>query len=444
MRACEEEPRCEGGRAGRPEGRARRDIPGAETTGRAARSLDGSLPVAIVEEGTMARGRMRAFGAAALAALFAACAVAGCGGGGSGSGAGGSGSAGTAHVLLTDDPVVSVNGTLIDEVNVEIAEIAFEDTNGNRTPFQLTNSAGQTTNLLALTNSNDWIGSLSVPRGLYRAIVLRVNPANASVHERGAASNAPLRVNAVGPNADLLVVRLTPPLPVGAGTVLVVIDWMLGGAHNNPGTLVWDAASSTYVLNGVFRAFVPPRGVPIPVRAVLLRVDQVDAAAQSIYGQFRPRSATRIRVGASGATLRDVQGNTIALTDIRAGDFILAGGAIDDRADLIATVITKVPAPGQPPHHGHAFALGVIRSVDTAAQVFVLDTPHRGPVPVRWTAGTQFFSVARPQPGQPPAAPQLRGAPDAADVGKHAGAGGGIAQVNGVPGIDALRVFIER
>jgi hypothetical protein len=386
----------------------------------------------------------KVFGVAALAATLGLLFSCGGGGGGGASGIGGGGGQGTAHVLLTDDPAVSVNGHTFDQVNVTFREIAFEDANGAVSPFQTVALSGPT-NLLALANSNDWAGAFSLAAGTYRAVLVKLDPAG-TLHELGASAGTTISLAVdAGPNG-IARIPFVPALVVDPAVVAIaVLDWRVGGRHGNPGALRFDPATGTYTLDASgLVGFSPPRGTPLPVRAVPLRIDEIGPGPDEFYARLLVHhTALRIRVDTSGATIEDENGNPIALSQLAAGDRVIAAGSVNDRADLVATSVHKLPPPG-PHHHNHAFALGVITSVDASAETFVIDTPNMGPVPVHWSANTRFFSVAPPPgPGLPPAVTP-RGAPGASDIGKHAGAGGTRATIGGVPGIEAIRAAIEQ
>jgi len=361
---------------------------------------------------------------AALGALVVALA-AGCGGGGSSSGSSDS----TVGVLLTDAPLISVNGRTFSELNVDVT--AFEaSVPGARTftavPFTAVGATVTSVNLLDLNNDQEWLAVAAIPSGRYDQFRITVDPTTAHMIESGTGTRQDLVVR--NPAGQLTFVA-TPPLVVDpASPTLFVIDWMADRSVH------YEAGTGEYRLSGVFHAFSLNRqSAPVSFRALPGKLASVDAASGEMRVRLERHSAAQYLVrtnptGTTPAALVDEQGNALQITDFQVGDRVLITGTVDGNTDVDATRVRRLPASahaqgnggakgghggGNPgggtgggnPGGGHGgsgsatktvFAMGVVQRLNATSNEFILATSHSGQIAVVYDDARIYDARVRP------------------------------------------------
>jgi hypothetical protein len=426
--------------------------------------------------------------ALALAAVAAIGISTGCGGG-----AASSGPDGSASVLLTDAPMITVNGRHFTQLNVDIT--AFEASiPGTRSftsvPFT-TVAAVTTVNILDLNNDQEWLAYASLPPGDYDAFRITIDPASANLVEAGTGTVQPLTVTS--PTGEL-VFRIRPPLRIDpARSTLFVIDWKADRSVS------YDAASGEYRLAGVFETrAIAAQTVPVPFRALPGVLTTIDLGSGELRLRLERHSAASYLVrtnptGNTPAALVDAQGNAIALTDLSAGDRVIVSGTVDGNLDVDATRVMQLPASfpgggsghggnaGQPSpggrHHGPGagnggghnggghngghngggnpgggggntpsapaagaavFAMGVVHALDTSANTFEVSMPYLGAVRVLYDDATTQIIDATVRPPQIGSEADLSPATPSGDVTVQViGAYVPPASATSLPAIDA-------
>jgi hypothetical protein len=403
-----------------------------------------------------------------LIAVGALALAAGCGGGGGSSGSG------NMNVLLTDAPLISVNGRTFSELNVDIT--AFEaSVPGTRSftaiPFSAVGATVTSVNLLDLNNTQEWLAVASLPAGRYDEFRLTIDPTTANLVENGTGAVQPLTV--VNPNGQLTF-HLMPAANVDPSkTTLIIVDWQANRS------VAYDAQSGNYLLSGQFAGFALNRAqTPVPFRALPGRLASVDTTTGDMRLRVERHSEAeylvRTNIAATNVTpaaLLDVQGNAIQITDFHVGDFVIVSGTVDANADIDATTVRQLPtATAQPPgrgghgrhHHGGqggqgnqtgnnggqggngnnggpgnpgpgiVFAHGVIHNLDTTAMTFELDSSYHGTIDVTYGPATKFGD-ARVRPPQPTTALALANGEEVDVIGLYVAP----TTQGGTPSIDA-------
>lgn len=360
------------------------------------------------------------------AAVFGLVAAAtGCGGGGGSDAPQG----GNVSVLLTDAPLLTVNGRSFAELNVDITALEASVPGTRSFTAQLTLVAGQTTtvNLLDLNNDQEWLAVATLPPGTYDALRLTIDPTTAHLIEDNASNTRQALVLHPANANGTLTIHLAPPLVITSSSTtssaqhLVLVDWVANqSVHFNPST-------GDYVLSGHFVAHSVNRAAaPLPFRALPGRLTAVDATSGEMRIRLERHSAAQYLVRTNASTsFEDMQGNALTINDFAPGDFVVLTGTVDGNTDIDATRVRKLPSSNHVPpagpgggHPGHpggghtgggnpgggsgtvpsaVFAVGAVSQLDLAANTFQLRTP-RGPIDVVYsdTATNIFDATVRP------------------------------------------------
>ncbi len=155
----------------------------------------------------------------------------------------------------------------------------------------------------------------------------------------------PVRVDGSGAGGDELVIEMAPALVVDpAAVALVVVDWRHAAGNGPPGALTFDG--DEYVLDGRPRAVARSHStLPVAIQNAVGRVVAVAGSGLWYSPDTRSSGLTWIDTAAMPALITEPRGALLAVSDLRPGDLIRVRGTMDDRADLLATAVTRVTPP---------------------------------------------------------------------------------------------------
>ncbi len=295
--------------------------------------------------------------------LFTLLFIAACG-----SGTGGGPAAGTVTLALTDASIDELDALT---VTIESATLIGEP---GQVPIPLPGGTPITRNLLDLDGINEILTTASVPAGRYSKLRLQIS--DATVTWPGGLTEPvtePVTIVADG-KVDLNVQGAIEITDGGATTIQLDFsaEDSLKLTETGDGKLI--LRPQIFVTTGL--AADHPDNPPIDDVAGLIA--SVDADAHTF--ELRTFAGARVTVVVTEETRIVSHDGEASFADLRADLRVHVEGALDAQGRLIATAVHIAP--------DRLAEFGVVSNLDTTADTFTLQRPHRDPTPVQFDADT--------------------------------------------------------